>query len=70
MYISDVEIYNFRLLQKVSFSLEKFTTVIVGRNNSGKTSVIELFRKRLNGNASFRLEDFNSNAIEKLRQNN
>ena len=67
MYISNVAIKNFRLLQDVSFSFEKETTVIVGRNNSGKTSVVELFRKMLQGNATFKLEDFNSNSIENFR---
>lgn len=34
-----VEIKNFRLLADVNHDLEKQTTVIVGRNNSGKTSL-------------------------------
>jgi putative ATP-dependent endonuclease of the OLD family len=59
MHIRKIEIKNFRLLVDVNLSLEKQTTVIVGRNNSGKTSLTELFRRLLSDNApKFRLEDF------------
>jgi predicted ATPase len=39
MRIKHVEIENFRLLRKVAIGLEERTTLIVGRNNSGKTSL-------------------------------
>jgi predicted ATP-dependent endonuclease of OLD family len=59
MKISKVEIKNFRLLQDVELHLENGTTLVVGRNNSGKTSLAELFRRLLLENsANFRLEDF------------
>ena len=39
--------------------LEPHTTVIVGRNNSGKTSLMELFRRLLSENTPiFKLQDF------------
>jgi putative ATP-dependent endonuclease of the OLD family len=59
MYIQKIEIKNFRLLNEVELSLEKRTTVIVGRNNSGKTSLTELFRRLLSDSSpKFQLEDF------------
>ena len=59
MHISKVHIKNFRLLADLELQLEPQTTVIVGRNNTGKTSLAELFRRLLTGHAaSFRLEDF------------
>lgn len=59
MRIKHVEIENFRLLRKVSVGLEERTTLIVGRNNSGKTSIAELFRRLLSERTlTFRLEDF------------
>lgn len=62
MHITSIEIKNFRLLQKVNISLEEKTTVIVGRNNSGKTSFAELFRRLANENTpTFKLEDFSLN---------
>jgi len=59
--IENVEIRNFRLLSDVSLALEAQTTVIVGRNNSGKTSLSEVMRRLLTeASASFQLEDFSS----------
>ena len=59
MRIEKVLVKNFRLLYDVDLSFEEITTVIVGRNNSGKTSLTELFRRLLSGKApTFRLEDF------------
>ena len=63
MHINDIAIKNFRLLEDVSLSLEQRTTVIVGRNNSGKTSLTELFRRLLTDKSpNFRLEDFSLSA--------
>lgn len=59
MRIDKIKILNFRLLRRVTLTLEDGVTVIVGRNNSGKTSLTELFRRLLGDKApSFRLEDF------------
>lgn len=61
MRIESVDIRNFRLLVDASLALEAQTTVIVGRNNSGKTSLSEVMKRLLtDANASFRLEDFSS----------
>jgi predicted ATP-dependent endonuclease of OLD family len=63
MRISKLSVKNFRLLADVTLQLEERTTVIVGRNNSGKTSLTELFRRLLSDKASaFRLEDFSLSA--------
>lgn len=59
MRINSVKIENFRLLRDVEVGFEDRTTLVVGRNNSGKTSIAELFRRLLSDRAlSFRLEDF------------
>ncbi|WP_428306711.1 ATP-dependent nuclease [Lacipirellula sp.] len=59
MRIHQVHIKNFRLLRNVEVTLEDNVTVIVGRNNSGKTSLTELFRRLLAERApTFKLEDF------------
>lgn len=63
MHIRQIEVKNFRLLLDCSLQLEERTTVIVGRNNSGKTSLAELFRRLLtHSSPSFRLEDFSLSA--------
>lgn len=59
MNIKKIEVKNFRLLEDISICLEERVTVIVGRNNSGKTSLTELFRRMLSDTTPiFRLEDF------------
>lgn len=43
MRIKRAIIENFRLLRNVEIGFEDRTTLIVGRNNSGKTSIAELW---------------------------
>jgi len=59
MYLKQIGTKNFRLLHDVQLLLENRTTVIVGRNNSGKTSLTEVMKRLLSDAApSFPLEDF------------
>ncbi|MEF2071036.1 ATP-dependent nuclease [Consotaella aegiceratis] len=59
--LANIRVEGFRLLENIEVSVEPTSTVIVGRNNSGKTSLTELFEKFLGEPAGqFRLEDFAS----------
>ena len=61
MYIHKVKVKNFRLLMDVELVLEDKTTLIVGRNNSGKTALSEVMRRFLmDKSTAFQLEDFSS----------
>lgn len=65
--INHVKVENFRLLRDVELGLEDRTTLIVGRNNSGKTSIAEIFRRLLSDSAlNFKLEDFSLGCHEKF----
>lgn len=67
MRISQIKIKNFRLLQDVELCLENSTTIIVGRNNTGKTSLTELFRRLMSESSpTFRLEDFSLGVHERF----
>lgn len=69
MKIISAKIKNFRLLSDVELDLEDETTVIVGRNNSGKTSLTELIKRFLGSDSpSFQLEDFSSESYETFSQ--
>lgn len=70
MKIKNTSISNFRLLKNIELSFNDKSTVIVGRNNSGKTSLTEIFRRFFSESNSqkFKLEDFSISAIEKFRQ--
>jgi putative ATP-dependent endonuclease of OLD family len=58
--IKTIKIKNFRLLHNVSMQLEDETTVVVGRNNCGKTSFSDIIRKFLSERSTFEIEDFSS----------
>ncbi len=61
MQLTKIQVKNFRLLHDAALLLEKQITVIVCRNNSGKTSLTEVISRLLaEGNSSFSLEDFSS----------
>ena len=67
MKIRDITVHNFRLLEDVELCLEVDTTLIVGRNNCGKTSLTELFRRLLaDSSPRFRLEDFSLGTHERF----
>lgn len=60
MKIKTVEVLNFRKLHKnVKIDLDKDITLIVGKNNSGKTSLSEIFDRFLGqGKSKFNFNDF------------
>jgi predicted ATP-dependent endonuclease of OLD family len=65
MQLRKIEIKNFRLLRDIELNFDAKTTVIVGRNNSGKTSLTEFFDRLLGDNAPcFEIEDFSIGAHE------
>lgn len=67
MRITKMEISNFRLLEGVNLTLDEKITVIVGRNNSGKTSLTELFRRLTDEERpAFKLADFSLSVHEQF----
>lgn len=67
MRIEKVRVEGFRLLHDIEILLEPNSTVIVGRNNSGKTSFTEVFDRFVGENGQgFRLEDFSATTREKF----
>jgi putative ATP-dependent endonuclease of OLD family len=64
MKIKSARIKNYRLLKDVCLSLDDRTTLIVGRNNTGKTSLAEIFRSFLSSTGpKVRYEDFNQTCL-------
>ena len=68
MKIEKIKIKNFRSLKNFCIDLEDELSLIVGKNNTGKTSVIEILNKFLNKN-SIESEDFNIEYIKELENN-
>lgn len=60
MKISKIEIKNFRLLKDVRLDLEDELSLVIGKNNCGKTSLLLLLERFLGkGAATFTYEDLN-----------
>lgn len=59
MYIKKIEIQNFRLLKGFSMDLEKELSLVIGKNNTGKTSILAVLDKFLNEKTKFTYDDFN-----------
>lgn len=70
MYISKVSVKNFRLLKNSTLNLEaqedKDLSILIGRNNSGKTSFIVLFDKFLIRAGTFDFDDFSHEVRKKI----
>jgi putative ATP-dependent endonuclease of OLD family len=67
MKISKVKIKNFRLLKDLSIDIEDKLTLVLGKNNCGKTSLLLVLDKFLNGK-SFSYDDFNLEFRASLEQ--
>lgn len=61
MKISKIKIRNFRILKDIEIDLEDDLSLIIGKNNCGKTSILTCLNKFLefSNNASLNFEDFN-----------
>jgi predicted ATP-dependent endonuclease of OLD family len=67
MIIKEVKIKNYRLLKDVTMTLDDRSTLVVGRNNTGKTSLAEIFRSFLSGSApKLKYEDFNQSSLSEF----
>lgn len=63
MYLSKITVQNFRLLKNFSVDLEKELSLIIGKNNSGKASLLYLLDKVFHwkdkGGGCIHIDDFN-----------
>jgi len=67
--ITKVKTQNFRLLKDFSIDLEKELSLVIGKNNTGKTSILSVLDKFLNEKTKFSYDDFNidfKNELEDL----
>jgi predicted ATP-dependent endonuclease of OLD family len=68
MKIKEIEIKNYRLLKQVKLSLSDKSTVIVGRNNTGKTSLMEIFHSFFSEKTNkLNYEDFSLSVLERFK---
>lgn len=69
MHISTIKVRNFRLLKDYSIDLEKSLSLVVGKNNCGKTSLLKVLSRFLvNGDGSkFQFNDFSISFRDTLK---
>lgn len=58
MYIQKIHIENFRLLKDVDIVLDKSITLVVGKNNTGKTSIAYLLQSIINEKKNLSFNDY------------
>lgn len=59
MKISKVKVENYRLLKDFSIDLQEELSLVIGKNNTGKTSLLSVLDKFLNEKGRFSYDDFN-----------
>lgn len=69
MKISKIKIKNFRLLRDSVLEMKEDLSLLIGRNNSGKTSLLVLFEKFYN-NENFTYDDFSLSLREQIHDIN
>jgi putative ATP-dependent endonuclease of the OLD family len=67
MRITKIDVKNFRLLKNVTVDMEEELSLIIGKNNCGKTSLLLVLDKFL-GDKSFYFDDFNADYKEELKE--
>lgn len=69
MKIKKIKIDNYRLLKKFSIDLEEIMSLVIGKNNTGKTSLLTVINSFLNGSdkSRFSFDDFNIDFKNELR---
>lgn len=69
MRVTKIKVHNFRLLKDLTVDLEKNLSLIIGKNNCGKTSFLLCLEKFIGSSSpknSFTFEDLNSEAKDHL----
>lgn len=70
MKITKIQVQNYRLLKDFSIDIENELSLIIGKNNCGKTSLLSVLDKFLNGSVSiFSFDDFNLDYKKELKEN-
>ena len=69
MKIKKINIQNYRLLKDFSLELKSELSLIVGKNNCGKTSVLSVLEKVINKRSSLTWEDINLNHRKVIFEN-
>ncbi len=68
MKIKTIRVKNFRLLKDFKIDLEDSLSLVIGKNNTGKTSILSVIEKFLTDKSDFSIDDFNLEELKRLSQ--
>ncbi len=68
MRIKQLQVKNFRLLENLSVNIEDDITLIVGKNNTGKTSLFEVINIFTKSSQEISIEYFSLSTISKFKR--
>ena len=68
MRIRNIQVRFFRMLANASINLEEDITLIVGRNNTGKTSLLEIIKMLTSNADSLSFEDFSQSSYPLFKE--
>src|SRR5690554_453293 len=68
MRIKNIQVRFFRMLADISIDLEDDITLIVGRNNTGKTSLLEVIKMLTSKEDSLSFEDFSQSSYSLFKE--
>lgn len=67
MILKSISIRNYRMLHDVKVNLEEDLTLVVGKNNSGKTSFFEVIKTMVSDDNKLTFEDFSFKSYDTFR---
>lgn len=67
MKLTKIKIQNYRLLENFSLDLSDDLSLVIGKNNTGKTSILNVLDVFLNKNGKFSFDDFSINYKNRLK---
>jgi putative ATP-dependent endonuclease of the OLD family len=68
MQLKDIYIKNFRLLEEIKINIEEDITLIVGKNNTGKTSLFEVINIFFSEKNNFSFHDFSEKTYPQFEE--
>lgn len=68
MFVKRITVDNFRLLKNFSIDLQKELSLVIGKNNVGKTSLLVVLDKFINSSSEISYNDFNLDMQKELEE--
>lgn len=68
MKLKKIRVENYRLLKDFTIDLENNLSLVIGKNNTGKTSLLSVLEKFLTDKSNFSINDFNIDEQKRIKK--